>query len=291
MPSGRCGRCSSPLSGLISFGVLDHLPLEAGWFLLISIVLCTVWALIWGIRQFHRPTRDDALLRLDAALPGRPIAALRDTQAIGASDPRRRPSGTPTATAWPPALPPPNRSSPNLKLASRDPYGLRYMALTLLVVGLIFGSLWRVASISDLTPGNGALATTGPTWEGWAQPPAYTGKPTLYLTDQTDETLSLPIGTRINLRFYGDPGALILAETVSGRTEVTPASQPTQDFTVTQSGRLAIQGTGGREWLITVLPDQPPAIEPKGDNDARGGWPLQTGFHRHRRLRRARRAR
>ncbi|MEO8240785.1 MAG: DUF4175 domain-containing protein [bacterium] len=264
--------------GLISFGVLDHLPLEAGWFLLISTLLCILWALIWGIRQFRRPTRDEALWRLDAAMPGRPIAALRDTQAIGAADPasqavwnaHRARMATRAASA--------KAIEPDLQLASRDPYGLRYMALTLLVVGLTFGSLWRVASISDLTPGNGALAATGPSWEGWAQPPAYTGKPTLYLADQKDEALILPQGTRISLRFYGDPGALILAETVSGRTEVPPASEPTQDFTVTQSGRLAVQGNGGREWLITVLPDQPPAIEPKGPMDREADGRFKQNF-------------
>ena len=250
--------------GLLSFGVLDHLPLEAGWFGLISLLAATLWAAVHGFRQFHRPTRDDALTRLDATLPGRPLAALRDTQAIGADDPasqavwnaHRARMAARAATA--------RAVQPNLRLASRDPFGLRYMALTLLVVSLMFGSLWRVASLTDLAPGNGAQAATGPAWEGWAQPPAYTGKPTLYLADQLDEMLTLPAGTRVSLRFYGEPGALILAETVSGRTEPVPASQLNQEFTITQSGRIAIQGDGGREWLITVLPDAPPAIEAQG---------------------------
>ena len=30
--------------GLLSFGVLDHLPLEAGWFGLISLLAATLWA-------------------------------------------------------------------------------------------------------------------------------------------------------------------------------------------------------------------------------------------------------
>ena len=264
--------------GLLSFGVLDHLPLEAGWFGLISLLACTLWAAVHGLRQFRRPTRDDALTRLDATLPGRPIAALRDTQAIGTDDPasqavwhaHRARMAARAATA--------RAVEPNLRLASRDPYGLRYMALTLLVVSLMFGSLWRVTSLTDLAPGNGAQAATGPAWEGWAQPPAYTAKPTLYLADQLDEMLTLPVGTRISLRFYGEPGALILAETVSGRTEAVPASQLNQEFTVTQSGRLAIQGDGGREWLITVLPDAPPAIEPKGTMDREADGRFKQDF-------------
>lgn len=264
--------------GLLSFGVLDHLPLEAGWFGLISLLAATIWAAIHGIRQFRRPTRDDALTRLDATLPGRPLAALRDTQVIGSDDPasqavwnaHRARMAARAATA--------RAVEPNLRLASRDRYGLRYMALTLLVVSLMFGSLWRVASLTDLAPGSGAQAATGPAWEGWAQPPAYTAKPTLYLADQLDEMLTLPVGTRISLRFYGEPGALILAETVSGRTEAVPASQLNQEFTVTQSGRLSIQGDGGREWLITVLPDAPPAIEPKGTMDREADGRFKQDF-------------
>ena len=251
--------------GLLSFDILGHLPLEAGWFGLIATLIGLLWSAFHGWRRFRRPTRDDALARLDATMPGRPLAALRDTQAIGATDPasqavwaaHRDRMAARAATA--------RAVQPDLRLATRDRYGLRYMALTLLVAAVLFVSLWRVATLSDLVPGSSAAAASGPTWEGWAQPPAYTAKPALYLTDLTDETLTLPIGTRISLRFYGETGALILAETVSGRTKVPPASDPNQEFTLAQSGRLAIQGAGGREWLISVLPDAPPAIKPEGD--------------------------
>ncbi len=264
--------------GLLSFGILDHLPLEAGWFGLIASLVCTLWAAIHGFRQFRRPTREDALTRLDATLPGRPIAALRDTQAIGTDDPASQAVWYAHRTLMAARAATARAVEPNLRLASRDRYGLRYMALTLLVVSLMFGSLWRVASLTDLAPSGGAQAATGPAWEGWAQPPAYTAKPTLYLADQLDEMLTLPVGTRISLRFYGEPGALILAETVSGRTEAVPASQLNQEFTVTQSGRLAIQGTNGREWLITVLPDTPPAIQPEGAMDREADGRFKQDF-------------
>jgi hypothetical protein len=44
-------------------------------------------ALAWGWRQFRKPTRGEALARLDATLPGRPLSALGDTQVIGTGDP------------------------------------------------------------------------------------------------------------------------------------------------------------------------------------------------------------
>ena len=39
-----------------------------------------------GLRRFRRPTRPEAEARVDSRLPGRPIAALRDTLAIGEGD-------------------------------------------------------------------------------------------------------------------------------------------------------------------------------------------------------------
>ena len=251
--------------GALSFGLQDHLPLEAEWFAIVSTLFAAIWAAYHGWRAFHRPTRDEALNRLDARLPGRPIAALRDSIAIGASDPAAQAVWQAHQTRMAARAAAAKPVKPDLRLASRDPFALRYVALTLLVMALIFGSLWRITSLGSLTPGTASLAANAPSWEGWAQPPAYTHKPTLYLADQTADALTLPAGTRIQLKFYGDAGALILAETVSGRTNAPPASQPTQDFTVTQSGRLAIQGTGGREWQVTLLPDAPPAVEPKGE--------------------------
>ena len=250
---------------LLSFSVLDHLPLEAGWFAILSTLAGLIWAAVHGWRAFARPTRAQALARLDATLPGRPIAALQDTQAIGSQDPASQAVWEAHRARMAARAAAAKAVEPDLKLATRDVFGLRYMALTLLVMGLLFGSIWRVASLGDLAPGAQAAAAQGPAWEGWIEPPPYTGKPTLYLADQADEALTLPVGSKIMLRFYGEPGSLILAETVSGRTDVPPASEPVQTFTLAQSGRLAIQGDGGREWLLTVLPDAPPAIQAEGE--------------------------
>lgn len=262
----------------LSFSVLDHLPLEAGWFALLSALAGLAWALWHGLRSFRRPSWAQALARLDATMPGRPIAALLDDQAIGAADPasqavwqaHRARMATRAAAA--------RAVEPDLRLASRDVYGLRYMALTLFVLALLFGSLWRVATLGDLVP-TATAAATGPAWEGWAEPPAYTGKPALYLADQSAPALSLPLGTRITLQFYGEPGSLILAETLSGRTDVPPASEPRQQFTLAQSGRLEIQGQGGRAWSVTALPDAPPAITAEGEMRRLADGRFRQRFH------------
>lgn len=249
---------------VLAFGLQDIVPLEIAWAGLLALSLGAIAALVLGFRRFHIPRRAEALARLDASLPGQPLLALSDDQAIGGSDPasvavwqaHRARMAARAATARP--------VRPDLRLNARDPFGLRYMALTLLVLALLFGSIWRVASISGLAPGAAEAAMNGPTWEGWAQPPLHTGKPALYLNDIAASTLELPKGTRVQVRMYGNVGALTLSETVSGATTPPPASDLSQRFDVMQDGAIAINGPGGREWKIIALRDAAPKVQITG---------------------------
>jgi hypothetical protein len=72
--------------------------------------------------------------------------------------------------------------------------------------GALFGTLGRVADVGDaVTIGPGAASASGPSWEGWVEPPIYTGLPSLYLNDIAAESFETPEGSRISLRFYGNP--------------------------------------------------------------------------------------
>ncbi len=255
--------CIATLATL-SFGLQDWLPLEGVWAGIVLFSLGALWALVSGLRAFHKPTKVDAYTRLDSRLPGQPIAALSDDQALGIDDPASQAVWQAHLSRMADRAAQARAVEPNLRLAKRDPFALRYVALTALVIAAIFGSLWRVASVSGLAPGSAAALTAGPTWEGWAQPPAYTGKPSLYLNDIDATDLKLPVGTRLQFRLYGEVGALVLAETVSGSKTPPPASAAVQDFEVTQSGTIKIDGDGGRQWTITALLDAPPTITTTG---------------------------
>ncbi len=249
---------------VLAFGIQDSLPVEAVWIGGVAALGGSLWAVVAGLRRFRRPNHGDALTRLDEALPGHPIAALTDTQAIGVTDAaslavwqaHQARMAARAALARPVA--------PDLKLSRRDPFALRYVALTALVMAVIFGSFWRAGSVVGMTPGGEALAN-GPVWEGWAEPPLHTGKPALYLNDITQSRLDLPVGTRIQLRLYGEVGALTLTETVSNRTDPPPASDPAQEFEVVRSGTVEIAGPGGRQWKIAATPDSAPKITATGE--------------------------
>ncbi len=245
----------------LAFGLPGLLSLDYAWFALLGFVAGVLAALWYAARRFERPTMAQALARLDAGLKGAPLAALRDDQAIGADDPA-------AVAVWQAHLGRMARklaglraAPPDLRLSARDPFALRYGALLLAVLAALFGAPLQMANLGPLAA---PAAPSGPMWEAWATPPSYTGQPALYLADQKEDTLTLPIGTRIDLRLYGAVGEVILDETISARTDATALAQPSQSFTLAQSGRLSFRGHGGRDFAITAQPDAPPTIAATG---------------------------
>ena len=260
----------------LMLGLQDLVRIETVWAFSGVSLLGLLVAAIVGIRQFHLPTRAEAFVRLDESLPGRPIQALMDDQVVGVMD-------ADSVTLWrthqsrmaahaSQAEP----VKPDLRLASRDPYALRYAALLALVVAATFGSFWRIGSVADMTPGT-AQAGQDSSWEGWVEPPRYTGLPTLYLADQTDPTLTVPHGSHITLRFYGEVGAHRLTETITslGAESIT---DPEQDFVAERTGQLRIDGPGGRDWLLNILPDAAPHISVVDEAATEAGGLMKLPF-------------
>ncbi|MCL6282874.1 TIGR02302 family protein [Ruegeria sp. 2012CJ41-6] len=261
---------------LLMLGLHDLVPVELVWGSGAVAITGALVALVWGARRFHWPSRAEALARLDEVLPGRPIQALLDEQAIGERDAASvalwRAHQERMAARVSGAAP----VQPDLRLSARDPYALRYAALLLFCVALLFGSVWRAGSITEMTPG-AANAAQGPTWEGWVEPPRYTGLPTLYLNDISEPELDIPEGSRIVLRFYGEVGALRLTETVSD-SGVEAASDPEQALVVTRDGTLTIDGNGGRTWVVGVVADTAPQIAVAGVAEAQAAGQMSLPF-------------
>ncbi|MDF0598935.1 TIGR02302 family protein [Psychromarinibacter halotolerans] len=250
----------------LMLGVHESLPLEVTWGLFVvgaAGLIATLW---YGIRRFHWPSRAEALDRLDRTLPGRPISALADTQAIGSTDAASQAVWKAHVARMAERAASARAVEPNLRIADRDPYALRFVAALAFAVALLFGSFLSVATVSEAVPGGTNTVAQGPSWEGWVEPPAYTGKPSLYLNDIRAGSFEVPEASRVTIRLYGDVGDLTVTETVSGRTaEIPAASDASHSFEVTQAGRIAIEGANGTAWDISVTADTAPEVTILGD--------------------------
>ncbi|MFW2589644.1 TIGR02302 family protein [Sagittula sp. SSi028] len=253
------------VAGALFLGLQDLVAVEIVWAAAGTAALAAVVFALLGLRRFRWPTRRQAMLRVDNTLKGRPFQTLMDRQIIGQDDPA-------SASVWQAhrarmmdRLGQARRVKPDLRQTRSDPFALRYVALLVLTVGLVFGSFGRVQSVTTMGVGGGALAQ-GPAWEGWMQPPSYTGLPSVYLNDITAPDITAPQGAAITLRMYGEVGALTVEETVSGRDVTSDeAALTAQDFAVTRSGDLAINGSGGRAWQVSMLADGAPTVTREGD--------------------------
>ncbi len=239
----------------------EVVPLEALWGGAVVSVIAFFATLIWGARKFRLPSYAEAVARVDASLPGRPIAAIADTQAIGSGDAASEAVWQAHMARMAERTKDAKTVEPDLRISDRDPYGLRFIALMFFVTALTFGSILRIGTVADVVTGPEQTLATGPVWEGWVEPPAYTGRPSIYLNDIPPGALRVPVGSQITLRLYGEVGALTVAETVSGRTgEVAPASDAQQQFEIAQSGSLTIAGPTDTVWDITAIEDTAPTV-------------------------------
>ncbi|WP_456388745.1 TIGR02302 family protein [Profundibacter sp.] len=250
---------------LAMLGAQDFISPRAAMGVAAVFGLAAIWALVYGLRLFRWPSADAAVERLDNTLTGHPITALTDTQVIGTQDEASRAVWAAHLERMKARLKGVKPAPADLRVASKDPYALRFVAALVLLVALLFGSVSKVATVGDIALGQGGALAAGPSWEGWIEPPAYTGKPSLYLNDLPAGELSVPKGARITVRLYGEVGALTLQETVSGRDAATDPAAVLHELTVTQDGMLQIDGQGGAEWAIAILPDMAPDVQITGE--------------------------
>lgn len=236
--------------GAVAAAPAALLPSLAGLWLLAVVI-----AAGWGGWRFRRVRAPEALERLDRTLPGRPLTALRDRAAIGGE-----------GALWQAHLAQMQDAAraaravrPDADLARRDPYALRLAGMVALVMALIFGGAGqmgqgvRAIAATMTTPGAGVAVPSGPAWEGWAEPPAYTRRPTIYLNALAEgESLELPKGSEVSFRLYG--GGAEVAQDIgpaAGKDETAPA------FRAEQSGMIEVTG---RRFDVIVLPDAVPVI-------------------------------
>lgn len=244
-------------------------PQEVLWGGALIALVGLLGTLIYAKRKFRAPSRATALERIDLTMPGRPVTAALDHQALGSGDAASKAIWQAHKARMHARLSEAEAVSPDLRVSSRDPYALRYVALLFFVMSVAFSGAWRGGALGDLSSGGlGKAIAAGPAWEMWIEPPAYTGKPSLYLNDVKVSTLTVPKGSDLTVRLYGQVGSLTLVETVSGETGgPVEGDTPKTAFSrvISQDGVIRIEGDDLAEWQITAQVDERPIVEIDGE--------------------------
>lgn len=270
----------SLLALVLALALFDGAPLLPGWLhaLILAGFAAAFAAMLRGLFRLPRPTATEAARRLErqSGAAHRPLAALADTAATGDAGLWRLHRDRMAALArtlrpgWPgPVLP------------ARDPYGLRFAALLLLVIAAAgSGADWRDRLGRAFNP-QLSLPGLGPsTLEVWITPPAYTGLATQVLrpdsprqTLLTPETsLAIAEGSRIKAVLAGGWGTARLetgSRTIAFQRD--PSGSQRIEAGIEFGPRLALT-QGWRDiasWPVTVIRDAPPSIaftaQPEGD--------------------------
>jgi uncharacterized protein (TIGR02302 family) len=266
-----------------SFGLLRGVSAAAYIGIHVGLIAAVAVFLILGIRAYRHPSKADAQARLDAALPGRPLATLEDRAIVGANDAGTQAVRAAQLDRMARAAEKAKATAPDLRLSDRDPFALRLLAVVALVTAILFS---RGPSFEAVAP---ALTTAtpqisaGPDFEGWATPPAYTGLPTLYLPDlAAGAPIPLPQGSEITLRLYGDADPTLEQTVTEDEVEMTERGTGIRDatFTAEQSGIVALpRRDEAASWQFTISPDAPPSVAFEGAVRRSTGGTTELSFN------------
>ncbi|WGR59354.1 DUF4175 domain-containing protein [Paracoccus ferrooxidans] len=247
----------------LAFGATDLFSSRALIWLMGLVALIAVLAFGWGVRRFRRPSAAVARLRVDLTLPGRPLSALRDRLVLGAGDGGADALWRAHLARMEQVASAARPVAPDARLRWRDPVALRLAGMVALVMALVFAPAGQLGQglaalgatfrpLPEARPG----AEAGPSWEGWAAPPAYTRRPTLYLNALPEgRGLELPKGSKLSFRLYGE-GAEIAQDIGAAVPGGDPAAP---EFMAERDGAIEV---AGRRFDVTVLPDAVPVVAP-----------------------------
>jgi len=271
-------------AALSLFDVWAILPPLMHAALLAATAGAVIFTLVRSARVIERPTRADAIRRLEAAsaLAHRPLETVDDTLAAGAQDPATRALWLGAQQRAAAALARLKTAGPRSRLAARDPHALRFAALLMTVLGIALAGpdSWnRIAA--GLTPSLARHDAHPAALDAWIDPPAYTGLAPLFLArgplnDTSDTIPSVPQGSRLTMRLHGSfsrarleikaPGhAQHASTTVKLAAEDGGTHAATVDLDTTSEVVLRNGGRVLGRWPINVTPDTPPVIAFDGE--------------------------
>jgi uncharacterized protein (TIGR02302 family) len=220
------------------------------------------------LRRFRWPSREVAIRRLerDSGVAHRPLVAVQDQLAAGSADPmaaalwqahRRREAARLSGLVNKPPQP---------VLAIIDTWALRVVPILAVVIAVVMAGGWRsdrmmAAFVPAFPPPPPIVANL------WIAPPAYTGKPPVYLDmADHDKLLRVPVGSKIagfidDTRGRHPPKLFVDGKSFEFNTVSKGKYQVEQ--TITSGSEIALEARGDEQakWKLHVIPDLPPTVE------------------------------
>lgn len=270
------------------FGLFRWLPDQSRIGLAAVLAIGAIGALTL-LRHFRLPTRHEVDSRLEQAnrLQHTPLQ-VQDEQPGGKADifadalwrehQRRMAGKLRNLTS---DLPRPN-------IPDVDKWGLRSVAVLLAVTAFAFSYGSSGGRLADAFMPASAINAEPPRIDAWVTPPAYTGKPPIFLTAEANretKAFTVPAGSELSMRVTGGSGDETLAYLSGGNErliepkgaepkkdgapqQAQPAAPPpksgNQQFSTKLGDNGAVslkQGAGElARWDFTITPDRPPAI-------------------------------
>ncbi|MCY4239989.1 MAG: DUF4175 family protein [Rhodospirillaceae bacterium] len=254
-------------AALVLFDVLPLLPglLHAGVLAVFGIGF--LFAAAWGFRRLRLPRRLAADRRLErtSGLEHRPLTTVRDAVAVGSGDAFSEAIWNLHQEKARAALENLRVGAPRPRVARRDPFALRGLAVIFLVLGLTVG--WSDSSdrfARAFLPNFESGVTEPVTVEAWFTPPDYTGLPPRMITLAHDgKPVIVPQDTEVLLHLHGGKGQpMMTLGKQKIRLQNLDRSSWQGKLLARNGGELVVRqrARDAVRWKISVMPDLAPKI-------------------------------
>ena len=183
---------------------------------------------------------------------------------------------------------------PTPRLAGRDPFALRGLALLLVVATFFAAGGERARRVAAAFDWQGVVAPPNFRLDAWVSPPTYTGKPPLILpglhpgvqpSEQSHAAaVSVPVGSVLIIRASGKAQVKVTATgglaAAPDQQIAPPVGTEEHRFTIAGHGSAVLRGFGADDivWSFTAVPDRAPVIELTKDPEPQARGALLVSY-------------
>ncbi len=267
---------------------------------ILALFVVAIAGFAWRGLRFAWPSRAAAFARVEQATGAlhRPATAFTDRLASRPDDPTSQALWEAHRRRMLASLDRLRAGLPTPRLAAHDPYALRFLVALLFVVGFVMAGPERIARLGEAFRGGESTAAAIARIDAWVTPPAYTGRPPIFLTGEAAKPpgteYSVPTGSVVTVRTGGTHDLAVTRSDGGKTTPVAPsaaeqaaardAAAPLEHrVTLARAGSVSVEKSGHQitSWRFTVEPDNPPQIALEGEPRAEASGALVLDYSLH----------